>query len=176
MIFNDLLTQANLHAGRAISAPLGIRYINEGIMTLAREFDTARKRATATITAEQYVWQDLPAGCLNIIECTVEGFNFTDYTVSYGQIQFAYNVTANIVYLVSPSLITEATGTPDVHEMYHYPLSLFMAARERQRIFGDEEQDAVRLMSEFLGQAASANALLKSMRKDRKTVRVSRLV
>lgn len=178
MTFEKILTHANLHVGAGISITTtnGMRFINEGIYDLATRYKTARKRATIAQSFVAYEWTNLPAGCLTIIGCTCNGFKYDDFEASYDQIQFPGNCTVTLEYLRAPELVATAGDEPDINALYHYPLALFMAARERQKMFGDEESDSVRLMNEYLTKTNEVHITLNSTKGLRKTMRVPAMI
>lgn len=175
MQYTDILREANLHRGAKIDTVLGKWFINQGMQKLATDFPSARKRNTTTLDVAPNVWVDLPAGCLTVIECTVGGVDYDAYEVSFGQIrtQSATTLTLSVVYLtVFPDVVADS-DVPGVPELYHRPLALFIAARDRQRVFADEDTDSVRLMSEFMSAAASANNCLTNAKRTRRILPVA---
>ena len=172
MIVSTIRKQAQLHSDLKIAKDVAIMYLNDGVRVLATMYDTACRRATATITAAASVWVDLPANTMRIVECKVDGLDYDFYEASLGQIRFEGSVTnaALTVLTTHPDVATD-TDESTIHALYHGPLALYVAARERQRLFADEENDAQRLMSEFYTQAMQANARLCEVKGTRKILR-----
>lgn len=177
MIYSDILKQSNLHRGAAVDTVLGKWFINEGLQTLAIDYDTACRRQTATVVCTAGIWADLPDRCIRIVDCVISGTRVPhdDYAASLGQIQTTTDVTLDLTYLVAPVDVVNDSDVPDVHELFHKTLALFMAARDRQRIFADEESDAMRLMSEFRQMAHAANARLSNLKGTRRTMKAGAL-
>lgn len=171
MVYSDILKQANLHANLTLDTSVGLWYINDALSLLATDYPSARKRSAVTITAEADTWADLPAGTIRIVECRVDGQDYSDYEASLGQIRFQDAVTAQLQVLLPPNKQIQ-DNAPDIHEMYHQPLALYMAARERQRVFADEESDAARLMGEFQRAVQRVDAALTNLKGTRRTMRV----
>jgi len=167
MIYSDILKQANTHRGAKIDDVLAKWYINEALQDLAVKYDTACKRTAATVVCPAGVWVDLPAGCIRIVDVSPAEF----YEASLGQIRTETDTTLTITYLTRGVNVVNNTDAPDVHELYHLPLALFMAGRDRQRVFADEESDAQRLMGEFYRMAADINARLMGLKGTRRTLK-----
>ena len=170
MKYSDILKQANLHAGLDIEASVGLWYINDGIAVLATTYDTACTRGSATVTASTGVWVDLPTDTIRVVECKVNGQDYDFYEASLGQIRFEGDVTAELTLLYPPARLVGDTD-PALHSLYHLPLALYIAARARQTMFADEEQDAMRLMGEFFAETGRVNTRLSGLKGTRKVMR-----
>lgn len=174
MIYSNILKQANLHRGQKIDEVLGKWFINEGLQTLATQYDTACKRLDTTLTCPAGEWVDLPVSAIRVLECVQSGTAtpYDAYEASYGQLRAESDVVLDITYLRAPLDVVADSDTPDTHELYHKPLALFMAARDRQRVYADEERDAMRLLNEFNTMATLANARLGSLKGTRRVMKV----
>lgn len=140
-----------------ISEQFALKIINECIiMDLGKE---ARIEDTAEIVAEANTFYNLPANLLEIFEIgrNVEPYYGAEYRIQKyrgefdirnGKIRFPTDGTYNLWYFALPPAITSLNDTPQVHELLHYPISLYLAARAKS--FEDEENpDTPRLMAEY---------------------------
>ena len=175
MQYSDILKEANLLRGAKIDAVLGKWFINEGMQVLATDYDSACKRNNVALTVPVGTWTDLPAGCLAIIECSASGTPYETYEMSFGQIRTLSSdaLTLDLTYLTAHPDVVADSDAPGVHELYHRPLALFMAARDRQRVFADEDSDSVRLMAEFASIASRVNTRLTTGKKTRRVLAVA---
>ena len=174
MIYTDILKQANVLRGAKIDAALGKWYINEGMQRLATTHDTARKRETGTLVVPANTWTDLPAGCLTVVECAVGGMPYDAIEVSFGQIRTSssQDLTLELVYLTAYPDVVSDSDVPGVHELYHKPLALFMAARDRKRLMADEENYGDQLMAEFAMMASQVDEVLRNAKRTRRIMAV----
>lgn len=175
MNVKEIKVQSQLHISREINLQYALRFINEAINELAIEYDTACKRKFLDIEAIEDTWIDLPQNFLTIIRCLDSYDNkFYDFKVEYGQIKFPYSDKFNIAYLEYPQSCSTETETLDINTAYHYAISLFVAAREKQRLFGNEDTDYVRLMQEYKEKAFKANIRLMRGKKTRRRMKSPR--
>lgn len=165
MNVKDIKVQAQLHVSRQIQLQYVLKFMNEAINNLAIEHDTACKREFMTIKADKNIWYDLPDDCLGIKECTYYGEKYNNYRANHGQIKFGDTGDFEIGYLRYPKMVENETEVPDINGAYHYCLALFVASREIQRLFGDENSDSMRLMQEYYTSKENVNLRLSRMKR-----------
>jgi len=167
MKMKTICTHANLHNGREIADPIAILYANEALSMLATLYDSACKRDTSTLgDLAEDTWVDLPEGCINVTRVKVEGYESLTWQASQGQIKFPQSAASNVTmeYLRKSNDISTIEEVPEISELYHTVLSLFIASRERSRLFGDQESESQRLMGEFHAEAAAADLRIKNQK------------
>lgn len=167
MKMSEIGTHANLHSGMVIADPVAILYANEAITKLATLYDSACKRETIVLTdVEIDAWVDLPADCLSIKEVRIDGDVSNRWIASQGQIKFPEDGPneATIEYLRKSNDIVSKTDVPEIHSQYHPAIALFVASRERSRKFGDQENDAQRLMGEFIVESDNVDKRLNNQK------------
>jgi len=158
--------QAQLHISSKIENQYALRFLNEGLTRIYTDYPkTACKRSFITIEAIKDEWIDIPVDIAGIVRCKKNNLDYGNYTVGYGQVIFNDTGTYTLGILIYPAVLTVETDTPEIPFVYHYCLSLFLAAREKQRLFGDEDSDSVRLMQEFFMSAQAADKMLSGIKK-----------
>lgn len=172
MTGKDIRVQAQLHCDLNIESPYAIRYINEAINQLALEYDTAMNKGFTTITVDNVSWNELPKDVVVIKKVTRDNTAYNSFIVDGNMIRFYDIGTYEIEYLKMPTPLTTETDEPDINSLYHYAIALFVASRERSRLFSDEDNDCLRLMSEFVNNAAKVNVRLSSQKKTRRIIKM----
>lgn len=149
MNVNDIRIQAQLHHNMPINNQYTIKYINECMMKLANQYTTAciLDHIKVSVLADTPV--ELPNDLLHIRRVKKSNDKYTDFEIFNNSVVFNEDGEYEIDYFKYPKLVSADTETPSIHMAYHYALALFVASREKSRMFGDEETDSIRLMQEF---------------------------
>lgn len=175
---------ANLHTeGEAIDNTSALKFINECmIMDLGAD---ARVIDSEVVVATKDVFIAVPADLLEIFEITKSGQSTPYYGNMYGkhyqgifdlrngQIRFPYDGTYTIWYFRAPAPLADLANTPEVHTLFHYPMSIFVAMR--YKYYDDEDSDdAKRLRAEYDYYRDDAIAKVKKVGPSTKAPRIVR--
>ncbi|TCO79131.1 hypothetical protein [Marinisporobacter balticus] len=157
--------------GMAIKNQYVIGSINECIQSvLPNQYESACKRAKITIAAKKDTIIDLPIDLVKVKKMKRANSKYGNFEVFDNQIEFENDGIFDINYLRKPKEITTMTETPEINSAFHYAIALFVAAREKNRLFGSEDVESQRLMSEFLNEAQNANVSVLSQNGTRRIV------
>lgn len=166
MTGTEILRHAEKHTeGEIIDELLAIAYINECmLMDLAED---AQVIDSTVITAEKNTWYDLPSDYLELFEIEKDGLDYPYYGRKYGdfyrddfdirdfQIVFPEKGTYTIRYYRLPKPISKIEDTPEIHEVFHYPISLYVAARFKAEDW-EENPAAQAKMNEYYAYKSKA--------------------
>ena len=166
---SEIRVRAQLHTGAPIDQTHALMFSNECLIALSNLYESVcrkKKDVLENVVANEEVL--LPDDCFQLIRVRRNGETYTDYEL-YGQGVFMEdNGNYQIEYLKEPDPIDVETSTPDVPSAFHPSIALFVAAREKFRLFGEEDVDSIRLMREFAETAQMAD--LRTRKHGRKRV------
>lgn len=150
MNVEEIKVQAQLQVGTPIQLQYVIRFINEGLNELAINYTTACKRDNITLNMEKDTWVELPNNFIEEKEIKMNGSKYENYEIENNEIRCSNKGELEISFLRIPDKVTAITDIPGIHVAYHYALALFVATREKTRLFGEEDGESSRIMNEFL--------------------------
>ncbi len=78
--------------------------------------------------------------------------------------------TFAIEYYKTPDGVQSENEHPDLHELYHTALPYFVGAREKTRLFGEQDPHVQRLYGQFLTKIAEVNDKLKNQNRRRRKI------
>lgn len=169
MTVDEIRIMAQLKSGRSIDLQVAMKFINEALDDLAVDYNTACRKKDYKIQAEENKWVDLPQDCVGVVECTQDGYKYDHYVINeHLQIKFETEGTFDIAYLIKYPDVSTKTETPSINNAYHQAIALFVGAREKQRLFGEEDSDSNRLMMEYMTKAKKAHSKLSTMKRTKK--------
>ena len=159
MNLEQLRISAQLHIGVAMEKPFARRYANECITQLCNLYPyTVMKRRKETLeNVARDTPVDLPADCYMLYKVKSHGDKYQDFEVFGNEITFADGGTFELEYFKRPDPVNAESDVPEIPEPFHPSISLFMGAREKFRLFGEEDVDSIRLMREFAETSMLAN-------------------
>jgi hypothetical protein len=155
----EIQTHANaLTEGDTIDDTRALLFINECmLMDIGKDAGIIDSEEVAV---EADTWAAIPFDLLEIFEIEKSGQSNPYYGSRYGifydgafdlrngYIRFPIAGTYTLWHYVLPPVLNDLDDTPAVPELFHYPMSLYMAARFKA--WDDEEnEDAARLMQEY---------------------------
>lgn len=173
MTGTEIQAMAAFHTeGDTIDNTSALKFINECmIMDLGAD---ARVIDSEVITVTKNTFVALPTGILEIFEITKSGQTTPYFGNMYGNryqglfdlrnghIRFPYDGIYTIWHYRVPAAITDLSNTPEVHSLFHYPMSLYVAYR--YKFYDDEDsKDAKRLREEYGFYKADAISKLKKL-------------
>lgn len=157
MTLEEMRISAQLHVGMPIEQGFARRYANEGLSILANTYDSIcrKKKITLTITAGEET--ELPADCFQLIRLRKWGKPYKAFEVYSTAIFTEDSGEFEIEYLKMPTLLNAESDIPDIPRSFFATIPLFIGAREKFRVFGEEDVDSMRLLQEFYELAREAN-------------------
>lgn len=161
MNVEEIKVQTQLQISMKIQLQYAIRFINEGLNELAIAHTTACKRDNFIIDVIKDTWTDLPNDFIEKKEVKLNGVDYKGYEIDDNQIKCDQGGKLEIRYLRLPKPVTSKSDIPEIHLAYHYPLALFVASKEKSRLFGDEDMESVRFMNEFLRKSSMAHSRIR---------------
>lgn len=162
MKIKDIRIAAQVEISLDISEQANRIFLNKAIRNIAMNYDTAKKREAITLTATKDEWVDLPNDFIKVYEITdSNGFRYNDYNISDGQIKFYDDGTYSMQYYRLPKDATVETDEPEINVLYHMPCSLFIAAKERAKQFGDNDSKYIEIINDFNMQIAEVDRQLR---------------
>lgn len=166
MNIKEIIELAKFHYGDVIDIGDGLRLANEAINQIATFCRTGRVLDETTISnAVKNTWYGLPETLILIEKVTKENEEYEEYEKNNLKIRFENDGTYLIEYKRSPHKVAIESDTPELNEMYHYPIAYYIASRKKY-YFNSEDVDAARLYNEFLMMIKEIdNTLSKNRRK-----------
>lgn len=172
MIAKTIYEQAKLHVDDDFTWVHARRWLNEGLKLVATVCEHgARVLETVTITATGPDYYFIPSssiGVKNVYIGEVQRDNrVNNYIEEENRIWLPEEGVYTIEYHRAANDIGRESDTPEVHEMYHFPLSYWIASREKLR-FNPQDPDGIRLQGEFYSQIRSVDFMLARNKRVRK--------
>lgn len=125
------------------------RWINEAIRLVATTCDTGTIKDNIQIVAnEPNKWHGIPSNAISVTNVLINGKKTNDYKEDVQRIFLPSAGTYDIEYKRLPKNIGLESDTPELHELYHFPLSYWVASREQYR-FNPDNVDGQRLEATF---------------------------
>lgn len=148
------------------------RWLNEGIKLLAVVCEHGSKIIeTITVTATQADYYEIPSESIGVVNVYIDSISRDNRIQDYIEDGTRLWLPAEGVYYVEyhrPAVdISLDSDVPEVHEMYHRPLSYWIGSREKLR-FNPQDADGVRLQGEFYSQIRTIDAMLARSKRVRK--------
>lgn len=163
MNLEDLRITAQLHIGVSMEQPFARRYANEALIQLCNMYPMTvmrKKKAVLTdvVSGEE---TELPADCYMLYKVKRYGETINEgYELVDQHIEFDANGEYELVYYARPTMLNAESDVPEVPEPFHPCIALFIGAREKFRLFGEEDVDSIRLMREFAETAGLADSFV----------------
>ena len=157
MNLEQIRIAAQLHIGVSMEKPFARRFANEGMMHLCHLFPyTAMKKKKVTLTnVERGVPVELPEGL--VYKVKHRDALYAEFEILDDEIEFNHAGDFVIYYHKRPEPLNAESDVPEIPEAFHPSLALLVAAREKFRLFGEEDVDSIRLMREFSETARMAS-------------------
>lgn len=148
------------------------RWLNEGIKLLAMVCEHGSKIIeTITVTATQADYYEIPSASIGVVNVYIDSVSRDNRIQDYVEDGTRLWLPSEGVYFVEyqrpANDISLDSDIPEVHEMYHRPLSYWIASREKLR-FNPQDADGVRLQGEFYSQARTVDSMLARTKRVRK--------
>lgn len=172
MNMKDIRINAQLILGLTVEMPIAIRYVNEYIERLAEQHQTAAKKKTMTIQAGGIGYVDLPDDLLSVTRMLDEGGNiYNGFIIDHNLIRFMRTGTYTMEYTAYPDLIGAEQEKPDIPRAFYHACAYYIAAKERARLFSDEDQDYMLYLEQADQMAKEADKTLRTKKKTRRFVK-----
>ena len=151
MNLEQIRISAQTHIGVPMEQSLARQYANECLTHLCNiyPYTVMKKRRTELNNVERDTPVELPAECYMLYKVKHFGDTYGDYEVFGNEITFAHGGNFELEYFKRPAPLTVESDIPDIPEAFYPCISLFVGAREKFRLFGEEDVDSIRLMREF---------------------------
>ena len=172
MIAKKIYEQAKLHVDDDFAWQHAKRWLNEGLKLLATVCENGSKvMETITLTATQADYYAIPIDSIGVSAVYKDSVSRINRIQNYVEDGSRLWIPEEGVYYVEyhrpASEIALESDVPEVHEMYHIPLSYWIASREKLR-FNPQDADGIRLQGEFYSQVRSVDYMLGLNRRVRK--------
>ncbi len=172
MIAKRIYEHAKLHVDDDFTFVHARRWLNEalGLISVVCEHGS-RVTESAIINSTGPEYHDLPDNVIEIkavYEDSISRENrYQDYVYEGGRIYIPDEGTFLVEYERTAKDIGLESDTPEVHPQYHFPISYWVASREKLR-FNPQDQDGIRLQGEFYSQIRTVDLALSKNRRVRK--------
>lgn len=161
MIAKTIYEHAKLHVDGDFPWVHAQRWINEAQQMIASICETGGVLDSVTIYAlEDSNWHDLPDNVITVKGVTIDGEEYRDYKTKPGSIYILEAGTYEVEYTRIPIQIALESDTPEVHELYHFPMSYWIGSREQYR-FNPDSPDGNRLEQAFYREVAIVDKRLQ---------------
>lgn len=161
MNVQEIKVQAQLHMAMQMQLAYCIRFINECLNELATAYDTACIRDNISLSITEDTWTNISDDLMKLKEIKLNGVKYFDYEIEGNQIRCEDTGTFDINYLRLPNPVIAKTEVPETHSSFHYAIALFVASREKSRLFGEEDTENLRFMNEFIQKGSLINSRLR---------------
>ena len=161
MNLEDMRIAAQLHVGISMEKPFARRFANEAMIQLCNLYPkTVMRKKKENIDAVGGEETTLPQDCYLLTKVKKGDRVETDYEIYGDTLEFERSGTYTIEYLKKPDPLGTESDVPQMPEAFHPSIALFIASREKFRLFGEEDVDSIRLMREFAETASLANTMV----------------
>lgn len=168
MIFKKIYEHAKLHVDGDFPMVHALRWVNEAIRLVATTCDTGSVKDNMRIVVDEpNKWHTLPSDVLGVIKVSFIGEETNDYKEDVLRIFLPEVGAYDIEYKRLPKEIVKESEIPEIHELYHFPLSYWIASREQFR-FNPDNADGQRLEVTFYGEIRAVDSMLKKTNRVRK--------
>lgn len=168
MIVKMIYEHAKLHVDGDFPWVHARRWINEAQRLIATMCESGSPTKLIEIKVDKpYSWYDLPKDFIKVNKVYLNGTPTNDFLEGSGKILLRERGTFQVEYKKIPKDITNESDTPELHELYHYPISYWVASREQFR-FNPDNPDGQRLEATFYFEIANIDKMLKNKKRVRK--------
>lgn len=158
----QVIQWATVHnSGREISDAIGKYFINEALNELAVNFDSACKMVRLPMDFVENTWKALPLDLVALKYVESGDTKDSSFSVENNEIRFDYTFSGTLVYLRAPVSADILTDYPEVNDLYHPILPIYVGARAKQRDYGSYDTDSIRLIEEFHSKALAIDTRLR---------------
>lgn len=168
MIIKRIYEHAKLHIDGDFPWPYAHRWLLEAQNLIATMCETGSIPDTLTIEVkEPNKWHDLPKNTVKINKVYIDNQETNNFKEDTLRVFLPEKGKYLIEYKRLPKIIGKESDEPELHELYHYPMSYWLASREQYR-FNPDSQDGARLESTFYQEIALVDNMLKNRKRVRK--------
>ena len=170
----DMRIQAQLHIGVSIDQPFARRYANECLLQLCNMYPRTAMRKKKLLLENVTRGEEvaIPDDCYMLYKVKTHGELYDDYEMFEDHLEFEDSGNFEITYFAKPTPLNAETDVPEVPEAFHPSICLFIGAREKFRLFGEEDVDSIRLMREFAETAGLASSFISQRGRRRRMIKV----
>lgn len=168
MIIKKIYEHAKLHVDGDFPWVHARRWILEAQNIIATDCDTGSIADNIEIEVEEVnKWYDLPSNLILVERVYLNGRKTNDYKVEPLRIFLKDKGNYRIEYKRLPKVIGLESDEPEIHELYHFPMSYWLASREEFR-FNPDNPDGQRLEATFLSEIRRVDQRLSKDKRVRK--------
>lgn len=168
MIVKKIYEHAKLHVDGDFPWIHARRWLNEAQNIIASTCDTGNVLDTITInTKQKNKWHSLPKKTIKINRVYFNGVKTNEFQEDNLKVFLPEIGEYLIEYKRLPKEIGLESDEPELHELYHFPISYWVASREQYR-FNPDNPDGSRLEATFYQEIAFVDNMLKNKKRVRK--------
>ena len=172
MIAKKIYEQAKLHVDDDFNWLHARRWLNEAMREIAVLCENGSKiMETITVISTQADYYSIPSESIGVANVYIDSVNrdnrVDEYIEDGNRVWLPEEGLYYIEYYRPAKDLVLESDTPEVHEMYHIPMSYWVASNEKYR-FNPQDADAARLKSEFYSQITRVDKMLAKNSRRRK--------
>ena len=161
MITKVIYEHAKLHVDGDFPLVHALRWLNEAQRLIAMTCETGAVLDSASfITTEENKWYSLPSNKVAIKNVYYKGQKVNDYREDGIMVQLPSIGEYIVEYKRIAKDMARESETPELHELYHFPISYWIASREQFR-FNPDNPDGQRLENTFYQEIMQVDSTLK---------------
>lgn len=126
----------------------GFNLVSEAMKEVALSCRTGRIADSKEIIAIKGVWYSLPNTLIEIDRVYKDNEDYDEYTIDGLRIKFREDATYLVDYKRAGNQVILESDIPEIHELYHGKLALYVGAREKIR-FNSEDSEGRAILKEF---------------------------
>lgn len=168
MIAKKIYEHAKLHVDGDFPWVHAQRWLNEAQELIASICESGSIRDSIEI--ENNIERSnhiLPKECINVDTVYLNGEKTSEFVEKESLIQLNKVGKYLIEYKRIPKLIGLESDEPELHELYHFPMSYWVGSREQLR-FNPDNPDGLRLENAFYAQISRVDKTLSKRKRVRK--------
>ena len=168
MIIKRIYEHAKLHVDGDFPWVHAKRWILEAQNLIASTCETGSIRDTLTINVDEpNNWYKLPNDFIKVEKIYLNNQETNNFKEDTLQILLPEKGEYKIEYRRLPKTIGLESDEPELHELYHYPMSYWVASREQYR-YNPDSPDGQRLEATFYQEIALVDNMLSRTKRVRK--------
>lgn len=168
MIAKKIYEHAKLHVDGDFPWVHAKRWLDEAQTKIASSCDTGNIKDNVTIVVTIVdQWYSLPSNTIMVSKVLLDGYSTNEYKEDTSRIFLPEIGTYSIEYKKLPKSINLESDTPELHELYHFPMSYWVASREQYR-FNPDSPDGARLEQTFYNEINQVDKMISRTSRVRK--------
>lgn len=172
MKVSDVRISAQLEFPTVMDSRFTCNYINSGIKQVCNRYPNARKVTNVTILCEDIIaWYDVITDIISIKRVEKDGCRITDFRFDEGKILFAEKGTYTVYAETYPDPVENDDSVLTVPIEYQNAFIQWAAAKERGRIFGINDPNAIGFEQKFWNEILEADKSIVGKKRTSKRIK-----